>query len=72
MPFDTLAQFEGQPGSVLAPRPALGQVGDDRIEAVLRPVLVVKHQVVLNTAIIGIETELVASSWIDMLAGLSR
>jgi hypothetical protein len=43
MPFDPLAQFEGQPGSLLVPRPALGQVGNDRIEAVLRHVLVVKH-----------------------------
>ena len=46
MPFDPLAQFEGQPEPVLAPRPALGQVRNDRIEAVLRHVLVVKHEVV--------------------------
>jgi hypothetical protein len=32
------------------------QVRNDRIEAVLRRVLIVKHKV-LNTAIIGIETE---------------
>jgi len=46
VPFDALAQFEGQPGSFLVPRPALGQIGDDRIEAVLRHVLVVEHEVV--------------------------
>ena len=46
MPLDAVAQFEGQPDSVFAPRPALGQIGNDRIEAVLRHVLVVKHEVV--------------------------
>src|SRR6516165_11824767 len=43
----------------------------DCLQAVLRHVLVVERRL-LNTPIIGIEVDNVASSRIDMLAGLSR
>src|SRR5215472_12791061 len=46
MPLDAFAQFERQARAVFAPRPALGQVGDDRIKTVLRLVLVVKREFV--------------------------
>src|SRR5207247_4543205 len=36
MPFDALAQWEGQLGPVLVPRPPGGEVGDDRLQAGLR------------------------------------
>jgi len=70
MPFDALTQFEGQQLAFIAPSPALGKIGDDRVEAVLRNVLVVDYEV-MKMLIIGITVEMVASSWIDMLAGLS-
>jgi hypothetical protein len=46
VPFDLVPQFEGQVLAVIAPRPALGQIGDDRAEAVLRHVLVEHDQIV--------------------------
>jgi len=46
MPSDALAQLEREPRAIGAPRPALGEIGPDRIEAVLRRVLIVKHEVV--------------------------
>ena len=46
MPFDALVQFEGQILAVLAPGPALGEVGDDIVEPVLLLVLVEDDEVV--------------------------
>jgi len=46
MPFDAVAQFERQLGSVFTPGSAFGQLGNDRLDPVLRHVLVVKHEVV--------------------------
>ena len=46
MPFDARPQFEGQLLAVLAPRPARSEVGDDRVQAVLRHVLVEHDQIV--------------------------
>src|SRR5215831_9465207 len=49
VPLDTLPQFEGQLGSVLAPRPTGGEIGHDRTHAVLRLVLLVHDKVVEDT-----------------------
>ena len=46
MPFDALAQFEGQRFAVFAVAPALGQIGHDRGEAVLRHMLIEHDQIV--------------------------
>jgi hypothetical protein len=46
MPFDTLAQREGQLRRVLAPRPARCQIRHNRIEAVLRDVLIEDDEIV--------------------------
>src|SRR4051794_30678639 len=46
MPFDTLPQWEGQFLAVLAPGPARRQIGDDRLRAVLRDMLIVYDEVV--------------------------
>ena len=46
MPLDTLAQPEGQLAAVLAPRPAGGEVRHDRLQAVLRHVLVVNDEII--------------------------
>ena len=46
MPFDALAQFEGQRRAVLAPRPFDSEIGHDRIEPVLRDMLIEHHEVV--------------------------
>src|SRR6516225_149054 len=46
MPFDASAQREGQLGPVFAPRPAGGEVGHDRLQAVLRHILLVHYQIV--------------------------
>jgi hypothetical protein len=48
VPFDTLAQLEGQLGGVLAPRPVGGQIGDDRFEADLLLMLVEQDKIVEN------------------------
>ena len=48
VPLDALPQFERQLLAVLAPGPALGEVGADRLRAVLRDLLVVHDQVVEN------------------------
>src|ERR1700730_1555374 len=48
MPFDSLAQGEGQPRPVLIPFPSAGQVGHDRFQAVLRDVLIEQDQVVVD------------------------
>ena len=40
MPLGIADQLEGQLLAVLAPRPALGQIGTDRLEAVLRDLLI--------------------------------
>src|SRR5581483_10126432 len=65
------AQSEDQLAAVFVGRPAFGQLGDDRFEAVLRHVLVEQHEVV-NTPIAGMPAAIVDSSWIDMLAGLAK
>ena len=46
VPFDALPQRQGQLGSVLVPRPARCQIGDDRREAVLLHMLVEHDEVV--------------------------
>ncbi len=46
VPFDALAQFERQFLAVLAPRPALGQIGNDVVHAVLFLVLAEQDEVV--------------------------
>ena len=66
MPFDALAELEAQFGPVLAPRPARRQIGHDRLHAVLTHVLVEEDEV------IGMIADMLPSSRIDMLAGLSR
>ena len=45
MPLHAFAQLEGERLAVRAPLPARGELGDDRLDAVLRLVLVVDHQV---------------------------
>src|SRR6266481_1086283 len=49
VPFDALAQAERQFGAVLVPRPIGGKIWDDRLQAVLRYVLLVKNKVVEDT-----------------------
>src|SRR6266446_3214891 len=49
VPFDPLAQAERQFGAVLVPRPLGGQIWDDRLQAVLRHVLLVQDKVVENS-----------------------
>src|ERR1700730_8281668 len=46
MPFDPVPELEGQLPAVLAPGPAFGEVGYDRVERVLLLVLVEQHKVV--------------------------
>ena len=46
MPLDPLAELKGQILAVLAPLPALGEVGSNRTHAVLRDVLIVDDQIV--------------------------
>jgi len=46
VPFDVLAQLEGQLLAVLAPRPFAGEIGHDRLDAGLRLVLVVHDEVI--------------------------
>src|SRR5215472_15479358 len=70
MPFDPLPQWQGQFGPVLVPRPAGRQIRHDRAEAALWNILVKHHQIVEHP-IIGPSANTVASSRIDMLAGLS-
>ena len=48
MPFDALAQLEGQLLVVGAPGPALGEIRHDRIDAVLRHVLLEHDEIVEN------------------------
>jgi hypothetical protein len=57
--------------TVLAPRPTRREIRHDRLAAVLWFVLLV-HDEVIKYPIIGTTLEYVASSWIDMLAGLSQ
>src|ERR1700737_1330579 len=49
VPFDALAQAERQFGAVLVPRPIGGQIWDDRLQAVLRYVLLVEDEIVEDT-----------------------
>src|SRR5215469_4342261 len=46
VPFDALAQPECQFGAVLVPRPIGGQIRDDRLQAVLRHVLLIQDKIV--------------------------
>ena len=46
VPFDPLAQREGQFGAFLVPRPVGGQIRDNRLQAGLRHVLLIHDQVV--------------------------
>ena len=46
VPFDAVAQLEGQLGAVLVPCPARGELGHDRLHAVLRNVLVENDEIV--------------------------
>ena len=43
VPFDAVAQFEARLRAVLAPCPARGELGDDRLHAVLRNMLIEDH-----------------------------
>src|SRR5438128_7712478 len=49
VPFDALAQAERQFGAVLVPRPIGGKIWDDRLQAVLRYVLLVEDEIVEDT-----------------------
>src|SRR5712671_1561874 len=49
VPFDALARREPQLGALLVPRPAGGQIRDDRLQAGLWHVLLVHDEVVENT-----------------------
>ena len=60
-----------QAGPVVAPRPAIRQFRTDEFRPVLLFMLIEKHEVI-DTPINGATAEIVASSWIDPLAGLSR
>jgi len=46
VPSNTLAQWQGQVGPVLVPRPAGREIGHDRGEAVLLHVLIEHDQIV--------------------------
>src|SRR6202011_4455251 len=46
VPFDALAQLEAQLGPVFAPRPARRELGHDRLDPVLRHVLIKEHEVI--------------------------
>src|SRR6516162_10138740 len=46
VPFDALMQPECQFGAILVPRPIGSQIRDDRVEAVLRHVLLVQDEIV--------------------------
>ncbi len=46
MPAHSLAQAEGQFFPVFAPRPAAREIGNDRIQAVLRNLLIEQHEIV--------------------------
>ena len=46
VPMDRFAQIEGEPRPILTPRPVGGELGDDRLLAVLRDVLIVDDEVV--------------------------
>ena len=46
MPFEALPQLERQPLTILAPGPAFGKVGHDRIDRVALLVLIEQHEVV--------------------------
>src|ERR1051325_7062799 len=70
MPFDALAQFEGQHLAILAPRPFGGEIGHDCIEAILRGLLV-EHDQIVEHGHVGPSATMVDSSWIDIEAGLS-
>ena len=48
VPAHALAHGEGQPGVAVLPLPLRGQVGHDRLEAVLRRVLIEHHEVVVE------------------------
>jgi hypothetical protein len=67
-----LAQWEGQLGAVLVPGPGSGEIGDNRLQACLCNVLLEHDERLLKTPIIGRLAAPVASSSIDMLAGLSK
>jgi hypothetical protein len=63
--------LKADPRKVIVPLPALGQLGLDQIEPILLLVLMEQNRL-LSTPITGATAEIVASSWIDPLAGLSR
>ena len=49
MPFDVLTQLEGQRGVIIVPRPACREIGDYRVEADLRLMLVEHDEIVEHT-----------------------
>ena len=57
MPFHALAQLERDPFSVLAPAPALGQIRNDRVQAVARGLLWSNSTRLLNTAMNGLTVD---------------
>src|SRR5262245_426438 len=48
VPPDTRVQTKSERGSVLVPRPALGEIRPDRLEGVLRDMLIEEDEVVEN------------------------
>jgi hypothetical protein len=63
--------LEADPRKAIVPLPARGQFGLDQIEPLLFLVLMEQNQTV-EYPITGATAEIVTSSWIDPLAGLSR
>jgi hypothetical protein len=63
--------LKADPHKVIVPLPARGQLGLDQIGPILLLVLMEQNRL-LNTPITGATAEIVASSWIDPSAGLSR
>src|SRR6266478_9149939 len=48
VPLDTRAQTKSERSLVLVPRPALGEIGPDRLEGILRNMLIEEDEVVEN------------------------
>ena len=71
MPLDALPQPKADPREILVPLPVFGELGLDEIEPVLFLVLIEQNDII-ETPMKGATAEIVASSWIEPLAGLSR
>jgi hypothetical protein len=71
MPLNAFAQLERELGVPLVPRPLTREIGHDRIQTSLRFLLIIHYQIV-EYAMAGPWPAIVDSSWMDMLAGLSK